>query len=134
MSDKRDLSGVWYGSYRGDFGNEAGFIAHLEESAGSFDGSITEPDQRGSGAILRATVSGQRDGATLRFVKQYDGSGGWTHAVRYSGRIDNEGTMITGVWIVDWLRGTFSMEREKFTEEALEAEAEIELPEAVGER
>ena len=128
MGDKRDVSGVWYGSYRGDFGNSNGFIAALEEAGGSFGGSITEPHPDGGGEILRATVSGRRNGTALRFVKQYDGSGGWVHAVRYAGQVDDEGTLISGVWQVDWLRGTFTMEREKFTEEMLEAEEEAELP------
>lgn len=127
MSDRRDLTGVWYGSYRYDAGSGNGFIAVFEE-AGGFTGTITEPDPHGGAGLLRATVSGQRDGTMVRFVKQYDGSGGWSHAVHYSGRVDDEGTVISGTWRVDWLRGTFTMEREKFTEVELEAEEEVELP------
>ena len=127
MADTRDVSGVWYGTYRGGFGSN-GFIAALVETGCSFGGSITERNPNGGVKILRATVSGQRNGAALRFIKQYDGGSGWVHAVRYAGQIDDEGTLISGVWQVDWLQGTFTMERDKFTEEMLEAEEETELP------
>jgi hypothetical protein len=64
------------------------------------------------------------------FVKQYDGSGGWTHAVRYAGSIDGEGLEISGNWKVDWVFGSFVMQREKFSGAELEEqeEAKTELP------
>lgn len=123
MNDPLDLSGVWYGRYisRVD-AQENGFIAVIEEVGGAFSGTITEPDDEGGGGIRRAIVSGQRTGQALYFTKQYVGR--WDHAVRYSGRIDGEGTRANGTWNVDWLVGTFTMEREKFSVEALEAEEE----------
>src|SRR4051812_44825041 len=100
MSDPQDVSGVWYGHYSADHGQEDnGFIALLEELNGAVTGTITEPDA--GGEIRRAIVSGQRDGAGLRFAKRYDGSGGFTHTVEYSGQIDGEGTMVAGTWIVE---------------------------------
>lgn len=130
MSDPRDLTGVWYGRYvsRSDT-QDNGFIAVLEESGGAVSGSITEPDDGGggSGGIRRATVIGRRDGSTVQFLKQYQGSGGWFHGVRYGGRVDEEGTEVAGSWKVDWVTGSFTMQREKFSSEALEAEREEEL-------
>jgi hypothetical protein len=127
MSDPQDLSGVWYGRYSADHGYEDnGFIALLEETGGAVTGTITEPDEA-SGSIRRASVTGQRDGSSLRFVKQYDGAGGWTHAVRYSGAVDADGTLVMGSWIVEGLSGAFDMTREKFDAEALEDEEEIEI-------
>jgi hypothetical protein len=124
MSDPRDLTGVWYGRYSADHGEEDnGFIALLEETGGTVTGTITEPDEE-SGSIRRATLTGQRDGASLRFTKQYDGSGGWTHSVRYSGMVDADGTLVMGSWIVFGLTGAFDMTREKFDAEALEDEQE----------
>ena len=35
---------------------------------------------------------------------------------------------MTGIWWQSFSRGRFVMEREKFSEEALEAEEEVELP------
>ncbi|HEX8300181.1 hypothetical protein [Sphingomonas sp.] len=123
MSDPHDLSGVWYGRYvsRSD-PQENSFIAMIEESAGAFTGTITEPDDEGHGGIRRASIAGRRTGQALFFVKQY--SGRWKHAVRYSGRIDGQGKQVDGSWSVDWLVGNFSMEREQFSTEELEAEEE----------
>ena len=133
MGDKRDLSGVWYGRYTGDYcGQDNGFIAVLEEQGGAFDGSISEPDDEHGGGTRRADVTGRRSGNELSFLKQYDGSGGLTHAVRYLGRVNDEGTEVTGVWAVDWLRGRFVMEREKFSAEELEEAEEVAIVEPVG--
>jgi hypothetical protein len=127
MSDPQDVSGVWYGQYSADHGYEdSGFIALLEEIGGAVTGTITEPDDA-SGAIRRATVRGRRDGANLRFTKQYDGNGGWTHAVRYSGAVDADGTLVMGSWLVEGVSGAFDMTREKFDAEALEDEEAEEL-------
>jgi hypothetical protein len=127
MSDPQDLTGVWYGRYAADHGEEDnGFIALIEELHGAVTGTISEPDG-GSGGIRRAVVRGQRDGASLRFTKQYDGSGGWTHSVAYSGSVDADGTLVMGSWIVEGLTGAFDMTREKFDAEALEEDEEEEL-------
>ena len=127
MSDPQDVSGVWYGRYSADHGYEDnGFIALIEEISGTVTGTITEPDEA-SRQIRRATVTGRRDGASLRFTKQYDGSGGWTHAVRYSGMVDADGTLVMGRWIVEGLTGAFDMTRKKFDAEALEDEEEAEI-------
>jgi hypothetical protein len=131
MGDARDVTGVWYGRYVGATDpQENSSIAVLEEQAGAFDGTITEPDDEGGGGIRRAHVTGRRTGSTLVFVKQYDGSNGWGHAVRYAGSIDGEGTEISGSWKLDWVFGSFVMEREKFSEAELDeaVEAETELP------
>jgi len=132
MSDPRDVSGVWYGRYAADHDDEHNsFIAVFEELGGAFTGAITEPDEH-PGGIRRATVSGRRDGASLQFAKQYDGTGGWVHAVDYAGSVDAEGTVIAGTWLVEGLTGGFTMEREKFDIEELEAEEEAEIVEPTG--
>lgn len=123
MSDPRDLSGVWYGHYAADRDDQANsFIAVLEETHGAVIGTITEPDDTGQLDLRRASVAGQRGGTTLGFVKQYDGRGGWSHAVHYSGQVDEEGTRVVGRWSVEGLTGSFTMQREKFAVEELEAE------------
>ena len=132
MSDPRDVSGVWYGRYAADHDDERNaFIAVLEEANGAIAGAITEPDLH-QGGIRRATVRGRRNGALLRFTKQYDGTGGWVHAVRYAGTVDAEGVVIAGTWLVEGLTGGFTMEREKFDIEELEAEEEAEIVEPIG--
>ena len=130
MADKRDLTGVWYGRYRSHSDNQNNsFIANLAEAGGLVDGAISEPNdsRRGPGDVRHAAVEGRRGGAKLRFIKRYDGSGGFTHTVYYSGTIDPEGTTIIGVWQVDWVRGSFTMQRERFDAADLEADEEAEL-------
>ena len=117
MNEPADMSGVWYGRYASRaLPQENSFIAVLEESAGSFTGTITEPD--GGGGVRRALVKGQRTGLALYFVKQYVGS--WDHSVNYSGRSDEEGLTAAGGWNLEWLWGSFEMQRERFTVEELE--------------
>ena len=126
MDDKQDVTGVWYGRYEVDLWDERnGFIAVLEESGGVVTGVITE---RGDdGAIWRALVNGRRDGNNFRFIKQYDGTSGQVHALDYAGQVDAEGLEVNGVWSQPYSSGRFTMEREKFSAEALEAEDEAEL-------
>lgn len=124
MSDSLDLTGVWYGRYASSW-EENGFIAVLDEIAGAFTGTISEPNDEGEGGIRHATVAGRRTGQALFFVKQYTGR--WTHAVHYAGRIDSEGTEVTGSWNLFGVTGGFDMQREKFSEEELEAEEEAEI-------
>ncbi|HVJ01952.1 MAG TPA: hypothetical protein VM662_07200 [Sphingomonas sp.] len=126
MSDPRDLSGVWYGSYDADRHDQANsFIAVLEETYGAVTGTITEPDDSGRSDVRRATVAGRREGGTLVFVKHYDGNGGWSHSVDYSGHVDGEGVLVAGRWVILGLTGSFTMQREKFSAEELEAEEEV---------
>jgi len=130
MADNRDVTGVWYGSWTADHPQVApgSFIATFEESGGSVDGTITERHPRRSGLILRAAVIGHRAGATLRFIKQYDGAGGWDHAVRYAGQVNGEGTEISGRWTLPGYAGSFVMQREKFDVEELEEEERVGEP------
>ncbi|TKD51080.1 hypothetical protein [Sphingomonas baiyangensis] len=129
MTDARDLSGVWYGSYaaqsRAVIGNA--FIAHLTETAGGVGGAITERDiWRGSG-IVRADVAGVRNGASVRFAKTYDGSGGMTHTVLYQGAVNDAGTEVAGSWTLGSYGGSFVMTREIFTDLAIEDTEELEV-------
>ncbi|MFS2111194.1 hypothetical protein ACCC88_16000 [Sphingomonas sp. Sphisp140] len=122
MSDPRDMSGVWYGHYASSSGSEHnGFIAVLEESGGVFSGSISEPD--GGGGVRRASVAGRRSGGLIQFVKQYRGRS--DDAVLYEGGVDDQGLQASGNWTIDLAAaGGFSMAREKFSIEELEAEIE----------
>lgn len=122
MSDPREMSGVWYGRYGSDSGDQDnGFIAVLEEAGGVFSGSISEPD--GQGGVRSASVAGRRSSGLIQFVKQYRGR--WSHAVFYEGQVDDQGTEAGGAWrIDDGTTGGFSMQREKFSIEELEAEEE----------
>ena len=127
MSEPRDLTGVWYGRYATESGDQDNsFIAVIEEQGGAVTGTVTEPDDSGAGGIRRATLAGQRTGSAVAFVKQYQGSAGWFHAVHYQGQVDGSGREVAGSWRINWLTGRFTMTREKFVGEELEELEEVE--------
>jgi len=124
--DPRDVSGVWYGRWSSDdplvYPN--GFIAVLEEVAGSVDGSVSETNPEGP-EPLHATVSGGRSGAQIHWIKQYEGR--WCHAVYYAGTVNHDATEISGGWRLEQWSGSFAMRREKFSIEELEEDRVIEI-------
>lgn len=128
MTDPRDLSGVWYGRYHATHWDVPAnsFIAHLAETGGAVDGTITEPDDTGQADIRRAFVTGARHGDRVDFVKQYDPAGPLAHAVAYDGRISDDGTQVTGDWRFTGYHGQFVMTREIFGAEELDEDAAVD--------
>jgi hypothetical protein len=122
------MTGVWYGRYFSASGEveENSFIAHLEEIGGAVTGTITEPDTTGLEEVRRAFVNGTRTGSQLRFSKQYDPAGALAHAVDYEGSVADDGAEASGRWSFTGYSGSFVMNREQFTAEALEEEAGAE--------
>lgn len=134
MTDKRDVSGVWYGSFAGPGVAPNRFIAMLDESGGRISGTTSEPDDLGEVDLIHAYVNGARDGTSVRFVKQYDGAAHSAHAVDYSGAIDADGAEISGKWRFATYAGQFVMRRERFDEELLAEERGIALDAEIGAR
>lgn len=128
MDEPQDVSGVWYGRYFAGLSEveENSFIAHFEETSGDVSGTITEPDTTGEADVRRAFVDGNRSGAQLRFVKQYDPAGALAHCVNYAGTISDDGTEVTGEWRFSGYHGSFVMNREMFTADELEEEAAVD--------
>lgn len=122
-ASRHDLSGPWYGRYVGAHESNS-YIALLEDHGGHIVGDITEPDEGGNDALRRAVVNGVREGATVRFVKQYDGEL-LAHAVDYRGTLSDDGMVIAGSWSFDRYSGDFTMEREIFSIEELEDEEAV---------
>jgi hypothetical protein len=122
------LTGAWSGVYRYP-SSYAGvdavpFNARLEETGETFTGEIDEPNTYAHPAAPRlyATVSGERKGLDLSFVKKMDGTGGVIHSIYYEGAADADLTRIDGTWrVADGFSGTFFMERA-----GVEAEAAAE--------
>jgi hypothetical protein len=50
-------------------------------------------------------------GQTFAFHKQYDGTGGVSHGVEYSGIVSPDGHTVTGQWRIGRTSGQFSMTR-----------------------
>jgi len=119
--DAAALTGTWAGTYFYTMGSSTGattgsvaFFAELTVEAGKIRGSIVEPNTIGdrTASELRATVDGSiAEDGLVRFVKQYDGSGGVAHAIEYVGRLDPLTQQIEGVWKVSGSEGRFVMRR-----------------------
>lgn len=131
MSDERlDMSGLWEGAfaYPGYEGPTTPFVARITEVDGVLTGSIMEPNTMGlSTDELESVLNGAREAQSVDFIKTYDGSSDAAHAVDYVGRISDDGSLVTGVWSLGELDGTFEMKRETGWEEAVSAEEEVAI-------
>lgn len=128
MTDRRDVTGVWYGRWNSANRYIApnSFIATLEERSSLISGTTTERDRHQPG-IRRADIDGVRAGGRVEFTKQYSG-GRSAHAVHYSGKVSAAGTEIKGTFRFERYDGEFVMARERFDAEELEDVEEIETP------
>jgi hypothetical protein len=98
---EHDLTGVWHGRFTYPRSYEPGtFVATLVEAALRVSGTTEEPCSIGSarGLTLHATILGERRASAVSFVKTYDGTGGWDHAIAYDGMLSSDGTEIDGRW------------------------------------
>ena len=109
------VTGIWRGLYSYAFPCQpVSFVAILLETAGVISGTTCEPSVSGDhDGMLRAGVTGRLRGSTVSFVKTYDGTGGWDHAVDYDGTLSEDETEIEGRWTIAGAgSGTFLMIRE----------------------
>jgi hypothetical protein len=109
-----DLSGQWIGRYEGGGNRPTPFIVTISGAAGRFRGQMTEQNTFAEqpAARLYANIAGEtRPDGRVVFVKTYDGTANVSHSVRYEGRIDESGRVVTGEWRIENTRGAFRMER-----------------------
>ncbi len=110
------LNGVWQGMYWGEGNQPTGFQATLQHGAnGALTGSTVETNNFSAEQIpfLLATIRGNVRGNSVTFVKTYDGTGGQTHSINYTGQIMQNGRRIVGQWQVEGSTqsGRFEMAR-----------------------
>jgi len=132
--DRHDMTGLWEGmfAYPAYKGPNTPFVARIVEADGQLSGTIMEPNTMGwSSEELEAVVNGARTGRSVDFTKAYDGSSDAAHAVDYVGQLSDDGNLVTGVWSLEELDGTFEMRRETGWEEVVSAEAEEPMVTAV---
>ena len=123
-----NIGGLWMGSfsYPARRGVTTPFLARIEDEGGALSGTIIEPNTMGqSSDSLEAILSGSRQGHQVDFTKTYDGASDAAHAVDYVGRLSSDGNVISGVWSLADLDGTFEMYREAVWEERVGQEAEV---------
>jgi hypothetical protein len=117
-----NLTGVWHGLYSYVVHREpVYFVATLIDAGSSFSGTTHESEigEEGAPLTLFASVEGSRSGKAVVFVKAYDGSSGWSHAVSYAGMITDDGTEIEGIWSIgNEATGRFLMIRNRGVSES----------------
>jgi hypothetical protein len=128
MDDKsQNLTGVWHGLYSYDLAiAPVYFVATLMSGPGWISGTSHEAANEivGQALTLFASLEGSRAGNQIRFVKTYDGSGGWSHSVPYTGTLSPDATEIEGTWEIkehgyQTTTGRFLMIRSNGASEAL---------------
>ena len=108
LAGNNAFNGSWRGSYSYNPSPTAAaqasndFTLTLQVSGSQVTGDVTEPNTFGTAgvAFLHATIIGQINGDTITFRKTYDGTGGQTHFVDYTGTIDRLTNTISGTWII----------------------------------
>jgi hypothetical protein len=110
------LTGVWQGlyTYPGN-GDPVPFVATLIQTGSAIGGTTHETAAVNDATrkTLYALLSGSRAGASVAFVKNYDGTAGWSHRVDYDGALNGDATEIEGRWNINGiLAGKFMMIRE----------------------
>ena len=114
--DKTDqLSGTWTGQYNyqrpDDRAKPVPFRMNLLLSQGTIIGTIVEPNTFGDSytKALFAQVEGEIRGNRVRWIKRYDGTGGVSHGVTYTGILDRSSGTISGQWKIGKTTGDFQM-------------------------
>ena len=109
-----DLTGQWSGIYNyPDRFPPNSFEAVLRDVGGRLTGTTTEQENIvGKSGTLHAVIDGQRDGASVQFIKMYDDADEDYDVVRYNGTVAAGGDEIAGTWEVPGVwQGTFIMIR-----------------------
>jgi hypothetical protein len=109
------VTGRWEGGYVGqDMADANTLVVNLEQSGTRVSGGMVELNTFGDASknlFLTSTIEGTVTGRDVVFVKTYDGSGGVTHSVRYSGTISPDGRRIQGEYVAAGARGAFEFAR-----------------------
>jgi uncharacterized caspase-like protein len=96
------VDGQWAGSY--DYGTGTGnravqFAMVLQADGARVFGRVIEANTFGGAAKqLNANLQGSLQGGNVQFTKTYDGSGGYSQSVQYSGVLSRDGSSISGTW------------------------------------
>lgn len=107
------VHGLWRGVYWGNGEARTNFAVQIDDLPGpEFAGKMAETNNFGdpNDAHLWADIFGEEDGNHIHFIKVYNGTGGVSHTVNYSGRYLSA-RRIVGSWEVNGGTGRFEMSR-----------------------
>ena len=126
-SSPLNLSGVWHGLYSYPVAMPSvPFVAALSDQRGWLDGTTEGIGSVGDtvGRALTTSLQGRRSGRSITMLKIYDGASAYYDSVHYAGKLNEDGTEISGTWRVasNW-SGTFMMVRSRTVEAAAAKEA-----------
>jgi hypothetical protein len=116
-SQSASISGDWNGYYYYPNNKQPPVNFLFSFAAAGCSGRSSEPNTFGakSASHLFANLSCAdgtlHPGQTIVITKTYDGTGGVSHSVIYSGTVSQDMRSISGGWAVNDLRGTFTMSR-----------------------
>ncbi len=125
------LTGAWDGTYVQQGRGMVTFQATLTETGGALGGTVTEPCHRPGCPIAthNASISGQRSGSAVSFVKSYDPPGNGFDTVFYEGSVNADATEIDVRWrLPNGLSGLFLMIRSTKTAQATVTEVRVKQP------
>jgi hypothetical protein len=109
------LTGDWVGGYVSADGADVNtFNVKMRQTGGTISGTIYEVNAFGDTSralFLTSTFTGTVANRQVRFTKTYDGSGGQSHSVVYTGALEPNGRRIRGTFTVGGAPGTFEMVR-----------------------
>lgn len=101
----------------------------VAETGGQFSGSIIEPDIYRPTQTLGAEIAGHRSARAVDFTKVYPNApSGYENPVDYVGQLSSDGLVVSGVWSLLDMNGTFEMHREQGIAEPEEAETAETVP------
>jgi hypothetical protein len=106
----QSLATQWQGAYAyADKRAPVPFTLQLQQNQNSISGRTTEPATFGnhSSPNLYANIVGNVSGSNISFTKTYDGTGGVSHSVAYSGTLSADGRSMSGTWRVGTAAGSF---------------------------
>lgn len=109
------LTGTWRAKFfypQNDGRDPVGFRMVVIQDGSTIAGFIKEPNTFGRRRepFLHAIFKGKIEDKTgkVTFIKTYDGTGGESHDVEYTGQLGNQGAKIDGTWDIQGFGGDFT--------------------------
>jgi hypothetical protein len=113
----KTISGFWRGTYSYASGNQAAVNFTVSFGSNGCSGRSEEPNTFGNSSAPKLFANFScpdptlAPGHVITFSKTYDGTGGVSHSVIYTGTVSADMRTISGRWAINSTRGNFTMSR-----------------------